>query len=112
MTTLLDDPLASDDRVALTLESRRLDPNAPEAILIRLRPNSPPPGPFVLHTLAAEELTRNRESRYGREGKVDAGEVTVPSTWLDDIKAELVEIAHGGKYPSTTEPVECILTSG
>lgn len=35
VTTLLDDPLASDDRVALTLESRRLDPNAPEAILIR-----------------------------------------------------------------------------
>lgn len=35
VTTLLDDPLASDDRVALTLETRRLDPNAPEAILIR-----------------------------------------------------------------------------
>ena len=35
--------------------------------------------------------------RYGPEGKVEAGQVTVPSTWLDDIKAELVEIAHGGK---------------
>lgn len=23
--------------------------------------------------------------------------MTVPSTWLDDIKAELVEIAHGGR---------------
>ncbi|GAA5885554.1 hypothetical protein JCM3774_002988 [Rhodotorula dairenensis] len=71
VTILLDDPLASDDRVALTLESRRLDPNAPEAILIR----------------------------YGPEARVDVGEVTVPSTWLDDIKADLVEIAHGGVAP-------------
>ncbi|GAA5987905.1 hypothetical protein JCM10908_007266 [Rhodotorula pacifica] len=71
VTTLLDDPLASDDRVALTLESRRLDSDAPEAILIR----------------------------YGPEGKVEAGQVTVPSTWLDDIKAELVEIAHGAVAP-------------
>ncbi|GAA6058924.1 hypothetical protein JCM10212_002876 [Sporobolomyces blumeae] len=70
-TALVDDPLSNPPDVTVALESRRLDPNAPEAIRIQ----------------------------YDREARSTASEVRVPAKWLDDNSAAVTEIVHSGDVP-------------
>ncbi|GAA6008779.1 hypothetical protein JCM10207_001722 [Rhodosporidiobolus poonsookiae] len=71
VTALLDDPLSSNPDVTVALESRRLSSQAPEAIAIK----------------------------FGSEGKASASAVELPSTWLRDNDAEVVEVLHGDGVP-------------
>ncbi|GAA5981630.1 hypothetical protein JCM11641_003923 [Rhodosporidiobolus odoratus] len=71
VTALLDDPLSSNSDVTVTLEGRRLHQEAPEAIAIK----------------------------YGEESSSSPSQVELPSSWLKDNKAELVEIVHADNLP-------------
>ncbi|GAA5851649.1 hypothetical protein JCM8547_001162 [Rhodosporidiobolus lusitaniae] len=79
VTALLDDPLASSPDVTVALESRRLRPDTPEAVVIK----------------------------YGEESKASASEVELPSSWLKENKAEVIEVVHGDGIP----PLESSFTS-
>ncbi|BGP40716.1 hypothetical protein JCM10449v2_004678 [Rhodotorula kratochvilovae] len=71
VSALLDDPLASNQDLTVALEARRLASDAPEVITIK----------------------------HGDEAHAAPGEVQVPSTWLRDGDAEVVEIVHGDVVP-------------
>ncbi|BGP00106.1 hypothetical protein RTG_00076 [Rhodotorula toruloides ATCC 204091] len=71
VSALLDDPLASDADVTVALEARRLGKDTPEAMVIS----------------------------YSEESNATSSEVKVPSAWLREIKAEIVEVQHGDVPP-------------
>ncbi|GAA5914653.1 hypothetical protein JCM6882_003591, partial [Rhodosporidiobolus microsporus] len=71
VTALLDDPLSSNPDVTVALEGRRLSADAPEAIAIK----------------------------YGEEGRSSTTGVELPSSWLKETNAEVVEIVHGDSIP-------------
>ncbi|BGP25239.1 hypothetical protein JCM10295v2_004161 [Rhodotorula toruloides] len=71
VSALLDDPLASNADVTVALEARRLGKDAPEAIVIS----------------------------DGDESIATSSEVKVPSAWLREMKADVVEVQHGDVPP-------------
>ncbi|GJN91075.1 hypothetical protein Rhopal_004090-T1 [Rhodotorula paludigena] len=71
VSALLDDPLASNPDLAVQLESRRLGPAPPEALTIR----------------------------HGDAAQPSPSEVQVPSKWLRETNAQVVEIVHGDVPP-------------
>ncbi|GAA5839107.1 hypothetical protein JCM11251_003678 [Rhodosporidiobolus azoricus] len=79
VTALLDDPLASNPDVTVALEGRRLSADTPEAIAIK----------------------------YGEESRSSATEVELPSNWLKETNAEMIEVVHGNGIP----PLESSFTS-
>ncbi|GAA5823523.1 hypothetical protein JCM3770_000326, partial [Rhodotorula araucariae] len=71
VTALLDDPLASNQDCAVALEARRLAPDSPQALVLK----------------------------HGTEVRASPGELHLPSNWLRDIDAEVVEVVHRDVVP-------------